>query len=89
VIHLPRRKFLGSSLFALGGGLLEALATPLWKWSRSLILEAAQTPKKATTHSAAASAPRAAAGGVQFVNVAKEVGLTVPNVCGGVFADFN
>jgi enediyne biosynthesis protein E4 len=78
VIHFPRRKFLGSSLVALGAGLLEALATPLWKWKRSLILEAAQAPKKTT---AAGATPNP---GVQFVDVAKEAGLTIPNVWGGI-----
>jgi hypothetical protein len=78
----PRRRFLGSSLVALGGGLLEALATPLWKWNRSLILEAAQAPKK-TAAGAHLTAP-GGSGGVQFVDVAKEAGLTVPNVWGGV-----
>ncbi len=77
MIHLPRRKFLGSSLVALSAGLLEALATPLWKWNRSLILEAAQAPKKS-----AATAP--AAPQVQFIDVAREAGLTSPNVWGGV-----
>ncbi len=83
MIRLPRRRFLGSSLVSLGGGLLEALATPLWKWNRSLILEAAQAPKKAasTTHTAAAST---GSGGVQFVDVAKEAGLNTVNVWGGV-----
>jgi enediyne biosynthesis protein E4 len=77
----PRRKFLGSSLVALSGGLLEALATPLWKWNRSLMLEAAQAPKKAPgAHSAGA----ASAGGVKFVDVAKEAGLNTVNVWGGI-----
>jgi enediyne biosynthesis protein E4 len=82
----PRRRFLGTSLVALGGGLLEALATPLWKWNRSLILKAAQAPKKPAAHVVAASASGAAAGsgGVQFVDVAKEAGLTLPNVWGGI-----
>jgi hypothetical protein len=86
VIHFPRRRFLGTSLVALSGGLLEALATPLWKWNRSLILEAAQAPKKAAAHSSAASASGTAAGsgGVQFVDVAKEAGLTLPNVWGQI-----
>ena len=86
MIHFPRRRFLGASLVALSGGLLEALATPLWKWNRSLILEAAQAPKKAAAHSAAASASGTAAGsgGVQFVDVAKEAGLTLPNVWGQI-----
>ncbi|HEY4905884.1 MAG TPA: VCBS repeat-containing protein, partial [Candidatus Acidoferrum sp.] len=81
MIHFPRRKFLGSSLVALGGGLLEALATPLWKWNRSVILEAAQAPKKAV---ATASSAAAANPSVQFVDVAKEAGLTVPNVWGQI-----
>jgi hypothetical protein len=86
VIHFPRRRFLGASLVALSGGLLEALATPLWKWNRSLILEAAQAPKKAAAHSSAASASGTAAGsgGVRFVDVAKEAGLTLPNVWGQI-----
>jgi hypothetical protein len=87
VIHLPRRRFLGSSLVALGGGLLEALATPLSKWNRSLILEAAQAPKKAAAAHSAATAKSGAAtgsGGVQFVDVAKEAGLNTVNVWGGV-----
>ena len=28
---IPRRRFLGSSLFLLGSNLLEALTTPLWR----------------------------------------------------------
>ena len=83
-MRVPRRRFLGSSLVALGGGLLEALATPLWKWNRSLILEAAQAPKKAAAHSAAGSGAAAGSGGVQFVDVAKEAGLTLPNVWGEI-----
>jgi enediyne biosynthesis protein E4 len=83
-MRFPRRRFLGTSLVALGGGLLEALATPLWKWNRSLILEAAQAPKKAGAHSAAGSGAAAGSGGLQFVDVAKEAGLTVPNVWGDV-----
>ena len=31
-MNLPRRRFLGSSLFMLSGALMEALATPLWQW---------------------------------------------------------
>ncbi len=80
----PRRRFLGSSLVALGSGLLEALATPLWKWNRSLVLEAAQAPKKAAATAHSAGAPAAGSSGVQFVDVAKEAGLTLPNVWGGI-----
>ncbi|HUE43343.1 MAG TPA: CRTAC1 family protein [Candidatus Sulfotelmatobacter sp.] len=86
-MSLPRRRFLGSSIVALGGGLLEALATPLWKWKRSLILEAAQAPKKtpgARSANASATSAAAGSGGVQFVDVAREAGLNLPNVWGGV-----
>ena len=37
----PRRRFLSSSAILLGSTLLDALATPLWKWRRSALLEAA------------------------------------------------
>src|ERR1700740_3012906 len=67
-----RRRFLGSSLVALGGSLLEALATPLWKWNRGAVLQAAPVPHPASTSP------------LQFVDVTKEAGLTTPNVWGGV-----
>jgi hypothetical protein len=66
----PRRRFLGSSLFLLGGTLTDALATPLWKWKDSLAVEAA---------TADPSTPQ-----VQFVDVARQAGLTIPNVWGGI-----
>jgi hypothetical protein len=66
----PRRRFLGSSLFVLGGTLTDALATPLWKWKDSLAVEAATVDP---------SAPQ-----VQFVDVAQQAGLIVPNVWGGI-----
>ena len=69
---LPRRRFLGSSLVALGATLLDALATPVWKWNRSAILEAKLLP----------NAP--AASPVTFVDVAREAGLTIPNVWGAL-----
>jgi hypothetical protein len=65
-----RRYFLGSSLVVLGSTLLEALTTPLWKWRRTALLEATTTPT--------APAP------ITFVDVAREAGLTVPNVWGGI-----
>jgi hypothetical protein len=65
----PRRRFLGSSLFALGGTLTDALTTPLWKWRNSIVVEAASN---------------SAASGVQFVDVAQQAGLNIPNVWGGV-----
>jgi enediyne biosynthesis protein E4 len=40
----PRRRFLGSSLFMLGGALTEALTTPLWKWNNPSLVEAATSP---------------------------------------------
>jgi hypothetical protein len=66
----PRRRFLGSSLFVLGGTLTDALATPLWKWKDSLVVEAA--------------AADTAASQVQFVDVAPQAGLIIPNVWGGI-----
>ena len=69
---LPRRRFLGSSVLSLGATLLEAFATPLCKWNRRAILEAKSLP------SALAPSP------VLFVDVAKEAGLTLPNVWGGL-----
>jgi enediyne biosynthesis protein E4 len=66
---LPRRRFLGSSLFALGGALADALATPLWKWRTPLVEAAKSDPAQP---------------GVQFVDVAQQAGLNIPNVWGGV-----
>ena len=69
-MNFPRRRFLGSSLFLLGGNLTEALATPLWKWRDTTLLQAA------------VAAPTTSP--VQFVDVAQQAGLTIPNVWGGV-----
>jgi hypothetical protein len=66
----PRRRFLGSSLLAFGATLTDALATPLWKWKNSLVVEAATSEP--------ASSP------VQFVDVAPQAGLSIPNVWGGI-----
>src|SRR5712692_5444283 len=71
-MKLPRRSFLGSSAILLGSTRLDALATPLWKWKRSALIEAA------TVSNPAATSP------VTYVDVAKEAGLTSPNVWGGV-----
>ena len=71
-MNFPRRRFLGSSLVVLGSSLLEALGTPLWKWKRSAVLRAASIPRP--------TAPSP----VQFIDVAREAGLNVPNVWGGV-----
>ena len=66
----PRRRFLGSSLFVLGSTLTDALATPLWKWRDPALVEAAVSIPQ---HSP-----------VQFVDVAQQAGLTIPNVWGGI-----
>jgi hypothetical protein len=67
---IPRRHFLGSSLFLLGSNLLDALTTPLWKLGDRFQAKAAVT-----------TAPLSP---VQFIDVADKAGLTVPNVWGGV-----
>jgi enediyne biosynthesis protein E4 len=69
-MKLARRTFLGFSFLALGSRLTEALSTPLWRWTRSLLLET-----RSEAHSSSA---------VHFVDVAKEAGLNVSNVWGGV-----
>jgi enediyne biosynthesis protein E4 len=67
-MKFPRRHFLGSSLLVLGSTLMDALTTPLWRWKRPLLLApATATPSSST---------------VQFVDVAREAGLNVPNVWG-------
>src|SRR5258705_9658672 len=68
-MNLPRRHFLGSSLVVLGSTLLDGLTTPLWRWKNSAVLQMAPT---ATATSSS----------VVFVDVAKEAGLTAPNVWG-------
>src|SRR6266404_5385598 len=68
-MNLPRRRFLGSSLIVLGGSRLNKLTTPLWRWNRPTALQAAT---KSSPHSP-----------VVFVDVAREAGLTSPNVWGG------
>ncbi len=67
---IPRRRFLGSSLFALGSALTDALVTPLWKWKSLVVVEAA--------------APESASSPVQFVDVSEQAGLKIPNVWGGI-----
>jgi hypothetical protein len=71
-MKLSRRHFLGSSAVLLGSGLLDALTTPLWRWRSQPLLKAATLP------TALNESP------VTYVDVAKEAGLTVPNVWGGV-----
>ena len=69
-MNIPRRRFIGSSLFVAGSTLLDTLMTPLWKWGDQSIVRAAV--------SSPASSP------VQFIDVAEHAGLTIPNVWGGV-----
>src|ERR1051325_3921228 len=70
-MNFPRRRFLGSSLIVLGSTLLDALTTPLWKWGRPTLLQTKTAiPPKTSL--------------VTFVDVAREAGLTIPNVWGGV-----
>ena len=69
-MNFPRRRFLGSSFFMLGGTLMEALTTPLWQWRNPTLVKAATSNP--------VSSP------VQFVDVAQQAGLKIPNVWGGV-----
>jgi hypothetical protein len=71
-MKFSRRQILGSSAVLLGSKLLDALTTPLWRWTRTPALHAAtvRTPEETSP--------------VTFVDVAEEAGLTVPNVWGGV-----
>jgi enediyne biosynthesis protein E4 len=66
----PRRRFLGSSIFMLGGNLLDTLTTPLWRLGKHLQLKAEVATSSTST--------------VQFIDVAEKAGLTTPNVWGGV-----
>ena len=77
-MHLPRRRFLGSTAFVLGEALTEALATPLWKWTDPSLLQAAKGggPGAITRGTGTSS--------VQFIDVGRQAGLTAPNVWGGV-----
>jgi enediyne biosynthesis protein E4 len=67
VMNSPRRRFLANSATILGTYLLDALATPLWKWQPNTILQTAAVKQKSP---------------VQFIDVAREAGLNSPNVWG-------
>ncbi len=67
---IPRRRFLGSSLFVLGTSLLDRLTTPLWASN-------GRSQPEATVAATPASP-------VQFIDVAEKAGLNIPNVWGGV-----
>ncbi|MGB6727056.1 MAG: CRTAC1 family protein [Terracidiphilus sp.] len=75
-MNVSRRRVLQLSATILGPGILDFLRTPAWRWSSLPVVEAAATPAPPTTQG---SAPQ-----VQFVDVAREAGLTTPNVWGGV-----
>ena len=83
-MKLPRRTFLGKSAVVLGSTLLDALATPLWKWKRTALLEAATLQKNVAAGLSPSHPAAQAASPVTFVDIAKEAGLTTPNVWGGV-----
>jgi enediyne biosynthesis protein E4 len=67
-MKFARRHFLGSSLLVLGSTLMDALTTPLWRWKRPLLLTPSAAPSSTST--------------VQFIDVAREAGLNIPNVWG-------
>ena len=71
-MRFSRRNFLGSTSVALGSGILDFLTTPLWRWPGAPLLHAATVPNP--------DAPSP----VTYVDVAKEAGLNVVNVWGGV-----
>jgi len=71
-MKIRRRHFLGLSTIALESTLLDVLLTPLWQWTESPLLRAATVPDPEGTQP------------VTFVDVAREAGLNVPNVWGGV-----
>jgi len=81
-MNLLRRRFLGNSSLLLGGALLDALASPLWKWKRSLLLESSSALLPNASNLGVSASPSASP--VIFVDVAKEAGLNSPNVWGGV-----
>ena len=67
-----RRNFLGASGLLLGEKFLQVLATPLGKWTEAPRLLAATAPNPEGLSP------------VTYVDVAREAGLNVPNVWGGV-----
>lgn len=74
-MKVSRRQILQFSGTLLGPGILDFLRTPTWRWPSLPILQASTVP----------SPPgESAAPYVQFVDVAREAGLTASNVWGGV-----
>jgi hypothetical protein len=74
-VIVSRRQILQFSATLLGPGILDFLRTPTWRWSSLPILQTSTVPSPP----ADGAAPK-----VQFVDVAREAGLTTPNVWGGV-----
>ena len=75
-MKLSRRQILQFSATLLGPGILDFLRTPTWRWSSLPILQASTVPAVAPSQGAAPQ--------VQFVDVAREAGLTTPNVWGDI-----
>jgi len=71
-MKFSRRNWLGSSAVLLGSEILDALTTPLWRWTDTPVLQVA------SGHGQGSTSP------VTFVDVAKDAGLNFPNVWGGV-----
>jgi enediyne biosynthesis protein E4 len=71
-MRIPRRRFLGTSAFLIGEKLLDALVTPIWSWKSQALLAATPVEESET------NSP------VTYVDIAKEAGLNVTNVWGGV-----
>src|ERR1700756_5559789 len=69
-MSFARRSFLTSSMLLLGAQVMEALATPLWRWTHRLSLEAKSVDESGSS--------------VRFIDVAHEAGLSVPNDWGGI-----
>jgi len=69
--RLSRRSFISFSSVIFGNALLGALSRPLSKWSRPLLTATSVSKPESGIP-------------VIYVDVAKEAGLTVPNVWGGV-----
>jgi len=73
-----RRHFIGSSAILVSSQALEVLATPLWKWTQPVVLNAAPLSSTGRPASPQETSP------VTFVDVAEKAGLNVTNVWGGI-----
>ncbi len=82
-MNSPRRQFLGTSAVVLGSTLLDALTTPLWRWNRSLLIRVGADASSTHPEGDISNVSKPLDSPVQFVDVAREAGLTTPNVWGG------